>query len=887
MSDQGLGVYRRLLRLFPSRYRAEHGRALERLFLDTHAAWERERGRPGTAFWLRVVWDAVRGAAGEWLSTVRRASRPHAGTGMGAAGEMISSLAGDVRFALRQLARRPGLGLMVVVLMALGVAGNTAMFRIYNGLFLRPLPFVEPEQLVDLDETAPAWDLEYVGVAYPDFVEWRASNRTFESLAVFTEGGGNLSGDGRPERVGYVSASHDLDDVLGLEPRLGRFFTAEEDHPEGNRVALLSGDFWERRFASDPEVLGTTLVFDGRTVEIIGVLPPGADFVAEADLWLPLRETPESESGWYLSGVGRLREGVTLEAAREDLLAVHRGMLPDRAVNEVTSPVLASMRDRHLGAYRTSSAFIMGAVGIVLLLACANIAGLMLARSIARGPEIGIRLAMGAPRRRIVRQLLTESALLAIAGATVGTAVGVWTSDRLVARLAEELPRWVTFDLDGRLVAFTVLLTAGSALLFGLAPALHAARQPAATLAGAGRATTSFRHRRDLSVLVSAQVALALGLLVVGGLSTLDAYRVSRVEPGFATENVTAYRVQLPSARYPDDAARVAFVESYLDRLRALPDVEGATVANTLPLLGHWGWFFEVEDAPERSESYSNPVVLMRSVTPGYFDAMQVDLVRGRAFEERDGREGTQPVAIVNEMFVRTHMSDGRDPLGRIIHTGGDDDPRLTVIGVSRDIKHYGLDEPMRPGVYQPLRQVPLDAFYVALRTRPSAPSPLAEARAVTAELDPELPIYGDRTMESVLEASLWARRATSWLIAAFSGVALLLAVAGLYGVISYAVNQRTREIGLRMALGARAEQVQSQVVREGLLVVAVGAAVGLLAALAMGGVVSGLLVQVSPTEPVVYVAVTLLLVAVASAANYLPARRAAATDPMGALRGE
>ena len=886
MSEPGLQLYRRLLRLFPPRYRAEHGRALERLFLDTHAAWGRERGRHGAAFWLRIGWDASRAAAAEWLASARRmVSRPGSGS-RGGVGEMLSSLMGDIRFALRQLARQPGLGITVVVLMALGVAGNTAMFRIYNGLFLRPLPFEEAERLVDIDETAPAWDLEYVGVAYPDFLGWRASNRTFESMAVFTEGGGNLSGDGPPERVSYVSATHDLDDVLGLEPRLGRFFTAEEDDPDGPRVALLSGAFWERRFASDPSVVGSTLALDGRTVEIVGILPPAADFVAEADLWVPLRESREGGSGWYLTGVGRLREGVSLEAARADLLAVHAG-LPPVTMNEITSPVLASVRDRYLGAYRTSSAFIMGAVGIVLLLACANIAGLLFARSVARGPEIGVRLAVGAPRRRIIRQLLTESALLALAGALVGAALGVWTSARLVVRLAEEFPRWVTFDLDGRLVAFTVLLTAGSALLFGLAPALHAARQPAATLAGAGRSTTSVRHRRDLSLLVSAQVALALGLLVVGGLSTLDAYRVSRTDPGYATKDVTVYRVQLPAARYADDAARVAFVESYLERLRALPGVEGATVASTLPLLGHWGWFYEVEGAPERGEHDANPVVLTRSVTPGYFEAMQVELARGRVFDERDGREDSPPVVIVNETFVRTHMSDGRDPIGRRIRTGGDDDPYLTVIGVSRDVKHYGLDEPMRPGVYQPLRQIPLDGFYVALRTGPDGASPLAEARAVTAELDPELPIYADRTLQDVLDESLWARRATSWLIAAFSAVALLLAVAGLYGVISYAVNQRSREIGLRMALGARAEQVRRQVVREGLRVVAAGALVGLLAALALGGVVSGLLVQVSPTEPVVYAVVTLLLVTVALAANYLPARRAAATDPMGALRGE
>ena len=882
--SNGLRAYRALLRLFPPRYREDHGRGLERLFLDTHAAWGRERGGHGAAFWLHITGDVVRAAAAEWLEAARAVARPHPGRGME---DLVSSLVGDVRFAVRQLARHPAMGVMVVVLMALGVAGNTAMFRIYNGLFLRPLPFDQPERLVDFDETAPSWDLEYVGMAYPDFVEWRRSNRTFEAMAVFGEGGGNLSGEGPAERVGYLTATHDLDDVLRIEPRLGRFFTAEEDRPDGSRVALLGSDFWERRFAGDSAVVGKTISLDGETVEIIGVLPPAADFLAEADLWLPLRLGEDDPSGWFLRGVGRLQDGVALEQAREDLLAVHKGMLPGREVNEVTFPVVASLRDRHLGSYRTRSNFVMGAVAVVLLIACANIAGLMFARSLGRGPEIGIRLAMGAPRRRIVRQLLTESVLLALVGAGLGAALGVWGSDHVVGRLTDQFPRWVTFDLDGRFLAFALAVTAGSAVLFGLVPALHAAKQPAAALSGASRATASGRRRRALSALVSAEVALALGLLVVGGLSVLDAYRVGRVDPGFAHEGVTVYRLQLPSQRYPDSASQVAFVESYLERLRALPRVEGATVASSLPLIGHWGWFFEVEDGPQRVEGEPNPVVLMRSVAPGYFETMQVALASGRVFDERDGREGSPPVVIVNETFVRTHMSDGRDPIGRRIYTGWEDAPRLTVIGVARDIRHYGLDEPMRPGVYQPVRQVPLQSFHVVLRTAAEAPSPMAEARALTLEMDPELPLYSDRTLTSVLEGSLWARRATSWLIASFSGVALLLAVAGLYGVISYAVTQRRREIGVRMAMGARAEQVRGQVVREGMVVVGAGAVLGLAAALAMGHLVSGLLVQVSPKEPLVYVAVTALLMAVAAVANYLPAKRAAATDPMTVLRGE
>jgi predicted permease len=382
------------------------------------------------------------------------------------------------------------------------------------------------------------------------------------------------------------------------------------------------------------------------------------------------------------------------------------------------------------------------------------------------------------------------------------------------------------------------------------------------------------------------EVALAVGLLVVGGLSVLDVYRLGRIEPGFATEGITTWRMQLPQARYPDDEARLAFVDRYLERLRAIPGVQNAIVASTLPLSGHWGWFYEVEDAPARQEGESNPVVLTRSVTPGYFDAMGVRLVAGRAFDPFDGRDEASRAVIVNETFVRTHMDDGLDPVGRRIRTG-EGSPWLTVVGLAGDVKHYGLDEPVRPGVYQPIRQIPLRGFMVAIRSAPEAASPLPTARAVTAELDPELPLFAERTMASILADSLWARRATSWVIGAFSTVALLLAVAGLYGVISYSVGQRTREIGVRMAMGARARQVRGQVVRQGMAVVALGVALGVGAALASAGVVSSLLSQVEATEWRVYVGVCALLLAVAALANWLPARRAAALDPMTVLRSE
>ena len=886
--DRQVRVYRALLRLLPPGYRRQHGAALERLFRDTLTEWRRERGAPGAGFWLSVIGDASRAAAAEWLRALGDAVRPDPARGVG---EHMSTLMGDVRFALRQVARQPAHGLMVVLLMTLGVGGNAAVFRIFDGLFLKPLPFEEAERLLDLDETAPRWDLEFVGMAYPDFVAWRRDNRSFEGMAVFTGSGANLSDGVSAERVSLVQASHDLDDVLRIEPEIGRFFTEEEDVPGPPRVALLTHGFWESRFAADPSVVGRTISLSGIEVEIIGVLSRTADFVADAEIWIPLGEDVDSDSGWYLSGVGRLLPGVSLEQAREDLLAIHKGMIADRDVNDITSPVLHTLRERYLGDYEASSGFLLGAVGIVLLIACANIAGLMFARSLARGPEIAVRLAMGAPRGRIVRQLLTESAILAVLGAAAGAALGAWSSGLLVERLRRQFPSWVTFDLDGTFVAFTVLVTAGAALLFGLAPALHAAGQPAASLGGSSRSTASRRRRRALSTLVAAEVALAVGLLVVGGLSVLDAHRVGRIDPGFAIEGVTTWRVELPAVRYENSEARLAFVDRYLERLQAIPGVLGATAASSLPLSGHWGWFYSVEGAPPRDEGESNPVVLTRAVTPGYFDAMDVRIVQGRALDDFDGREDGARAVVVNETFVRTHMADGRDPVGRRIHTGqsppADDAGWITVVGVARDVKHYGLDEPVRPGVYQPMRQIPRAGFMVAVRSAPGAASPLPTVRAITAEMDAELPLYQERTMKTILDDSLWTRRATSWVIGAFSTVALLLAVAGLYGVISYSVGQRAREISIRMAMGARAQQVRGQVVRQGMVVVAAGVAVGLGVVLALGGVVSRILSQVGPTEPIVYVGVCALLVVVAGLASWLPARRAAALDPMAVLRSE
>ena len=884
--DRGRRAYRALLRLFPPGFRRARGEEMERLFAEVRAAWMDERGRPGLRFWTSVAWDVARGAAAEWWTLARGTTGQATEV---AGGESMSKMIADVRYAWRRILREPLYAGLILLLMIVGIGGNAAVFRVFDGLFLRPLPFDEAGRLVDLDETAPQWNLEYVGIAYPDFVAWREANRTFASMAVYSSGGANFASEGSAERISYVSASHDLDDVLRLEPEVGRFFTAAEDVPDGPKVVLLSDGFWAQRFDRDAGVLGTSISLDGEPFEIVGVLPPEARFVADAQLWTPLQEDPASTDGWYLTGVGRLAPGVTMERALADLTSVHKGQIESRAVNEITSPVMSSLRDRYLGDVRLGAGLLVAAVGIVLLIACANIAGLMVARSLSREDEIGVRLALGAGRLRIASQLLTESALLALLGAVGGTALGLWGSGALVSAMADRFPPWITFDLDGRIFAFSLLLTAAATLLFGLAPALRMARGTPAALGN--RTTASAARRRGMGLLVMGEVALALVLLVVGGLSTLDVWRLGRVDPGFRVDHVTAYSISLPSARYPDTASREAFVQSYLDRLGAERGVEHVAAASSLPLAGHWGWFYVVEDEAPRGDDEGNPVVLNRVVTPGYLETMGVRLLAGRDFDAFDGREEGAGVVIVNETFARTRMGGVDEAVGRRIAPGtsapDDETDWLTVVGVTHDVKHYGVDEPMRPGVYQPWRQLPRSGMNIAMVYDGATADAVSTARRVTAELDPELPLADVRTMTESMDRSLWTRRATSWLIGTFSAVALLLAVAGLYGVISYSVGQRAREISVRMAVGARHGQVLGQVFRQGMLLVAAGAGLGLLASVAAGGFVAGILVEVGPLEPVVYIVVTVLLAIVAAAANLIPARRASRLDPMVALRGE
>ncbi len=795
----------------------------------------------------------------------------------------------NLKLALRILSRRPGFALTVCAMLAVGIAGNTTIFSIYNGLFLRPLPFRGGDRLVDLDETAPKWNLRFVSIANADFHAWRERNSTFEQMAFYTGRDCSLSGHGPAQRVRSLRVTRGMLDVFQLQPAIGRNFLPEEDRPNGAKVVLLGHDLWRRQFNGDPNVLGRVLKLDAEPFTVVGVLPREAVFPIAADVWFPLAAGTEGGS-WYLSGIGRLKPGVTIEQARAGLTRIHRGLVATgRGVNDITSPVVNGVRERVLGDLKPGAVVLLGAVAVVLLIACANIAGLMMVRAFARSREIAIRAALGASRGDIVRQMLAESVVLGVAGGAAGILLGRLVLHAMLASLPDDrLPRWVSFAFDGRSAGFGIAITAAAAILFGLAPALSAVKGNLQDrLRDTARSSLSRQRRSFLSVLVVGEIGLALLLLTSAGLLFQALRSVLKVEPGFRAENVLTFRVSMPQAKYPKDEQRVAYVERVIERLRALPGVKYAGAASSVPLGGHWGEFFVAEGQPPLGPNDQNPVVLNVAASPGYLDAIGVKFVAGRQFTERDGDAGTR-AAIVNETFARRFFPGGNAVGKRIRYAGDKDKPKwIEVVGVTRDVKHYGLDREMAPSVYVPFRQYVIPFTNVVLRTTIDPRALVAPAREVLRQVDSELPMLQPTTMTEQLDRSLWQRRFLSWLAAAFAGVALLLAAGGIFGVISHAVSQRTQEIGIRIALGASPARVMRQVLCHGLVLLALGVPVGIAAAVGLGGVLQRALFGVSARDPLTYSVAVIAVAAVVLASNIVPARRAASVDPIRALRAE
>jgi putative ABC transport system permease protein len=794
----------------------------------------------------------------------------------------------DLRFALRQLQLNPGFAAITVLTLALGIAGNIVIFTIFNSFYLRPFPFAEPERLVDLDETAPRWNLEYTGVAYPDFAGWREHNRSFEGMAVWCFDSYNLSFQGNADQVRAARVTHDLPAVLRIAPSLGRFFTAEEDRPGGGKVAVLGHGFWKRQFGADEAVLGQNLRLNHEPFTIVGILPPDEGLLVEADLWLPLALDPTMRQGWFLRGVGRLRPNVSMAAARDDLNRIHRGLVDSQAADANTSPRLTRLSDRFFGAQRLMIQILLGAVGVVLLIACGNVSALMLARGLGRSRELGLRLSLGATPARLARLIGVETFTLAILGGVAGMVLGRWGLNALLNAVAQKPPVWVSFDLDWRVVLFAGFMVIVSATL-GALPVIRAALKVdlrGALQSSALQSTTLGSGRRSLHILVVSEVALTLVLMIQAGLMVQAFHSLQRVDPGYRPDHVLLYSMSLPAIKYGSRESQSTFFEEHLERLRSLPGVTSASAVSAPPLGGHWGNFFTAESAPAAGPDQKDPVVLQRIAFPGYFEAMGIPIISGRPFTNQDGDQDGARAVIVNETFAKRFWQNN-NALGQRIRHRHQDALWMTVVGVAKDVKHYGLDQPMIPGVYIPYNQDPQRGMTIVVRASVEPSSLVPSVRALVRQTDTDLAVSDVATMEEQLAQSNWVRRLSASLFAVFSGVALLMAVGGIYGAFSYVVTRRTQEIGVRLALGAQRREVLWLVARQGLAMSGLGAGIGLVVAVMLTPVTGHLLLGVSPVDPLTFTGVALLLTTVAMIACWLPARRAARVDPIVALRCE
>jgi predicted permease len=879
--------YRLLLRLAPRHLRDKHGAGLEALF--RHRLEEaRTRGRGAAILaWLHAAGDMLTAYPPEWRRRWRRRGR------VGVPAERRSNMLGsDLRYAWRALSHQKFGSAVVVSMLALGIAANVAVFSLINGLFLKRLPFPEPERLVYINETAPRWNLEMTGITYADFAQWQKAQEAFDAIATLNRRSFNVATDNGADRVDGASVSADFAKVLGIDPVIGRMFTAEEDRPNGPNLALIGTALWHERFGGRTDVLGQTIRLNSRQFTIIGVLPLSAEFPGGVRLWTAQQGDPNSVESYSLEGFGRLKPGATLARGAADLLRAHQPIFDTRDKQKNVLPLVRDLRQHLTADYDMIVSTLGAAVSLLLIVACANVAAVMLARALTRRREIGIRLAVGASRGRLLRQLLVENLILSAVGAALGLVVGNWAIQLLIESLPNQAPRWASFALDARMVIFTLAICIVTALLFGWAPALHAMDPDLRTAVATDTAgsTPMIRGRRTLRALVVAEFALASLMFVCGGLLVRAYDRVRHVDPGFNPNGVLTLTVSLPGVTYADNPARLRFFERLESRLRTLPGVTNAGTISCAPISDcHWGVFYHAEGAPPRGPDDPNPIILNRMASAGYFETMGIRLKRGRFFTEQDGREAADhaSVIIVNQTFARTLWPEGKDPIGQRVRGGGPKAPWLTVVGVVEDVKHYGLERVMRPGVYVPLPRIPLSTMSFAIKTVGDAAALIPTVRALVREMNPELPIYNARTMIDRMTLSLTLRAAYSWMLVVFAGVALLLALGGSYGVTSYLVSQRTRELGIRVALGARRSDISRAVMKGSVAIIAIGVALGIGGAIGGGRFLSSLLFGVPPHDALILTIAAAALFTTGLLANWLPARRAARVDPMVSLRAD
>jgi putative ABC transport system permease protein len=814
----------------------------------------------------------------------------------------------DLRYAFRGLRQRPGFTLVAVLTLALGIGANTAIFSVVNGVLLRALPYERPERLAMIWGHRDQQPLAELSV--PELWDLRERTHAFTSVAAFADGNINLTGTGTPERIraGYFTANTPA--VLGVAPAIGRGFTTEEDLPGGPAVVLLGDGLWRRRFGADPKVIGRVLTLDDTPTTVVGVMPPDFQLPthyagAPKELWAPMQLDPSTNRGvrgWhFLEVIGRFRDGVTLETASAETSTLMRGMLaayPMEYTPEFDGSATA-VRQAVVGDVRPALLVLLGAVALLLLIACANVAGLLLARSEARQREIALRTALGAGRVRLVRQLLTESLLLAAAGGLVGLLLAVWGVQGLVLAAPPSVPRLDAVGIDLRVLGYALGVTLLTGILFGLAPALHAVRGDlTGGLTDGGRAGTIGRGRQRVrQALVTGQVAVALVLVTGAGLLVQSFLRLRQVDPGFVPEHLLTARVELSPVRYQANDVKRRFYESLLERLRSIPGVRSAATARALPMtgkldIGDWSFVLEGQAASPPLPTDWHPAD-WQVVSPGYFATMGIPVRQGRDFAATD-RLGAPGAIIVNRTLARQVWSHG-DALGQrvLLGGGGADSVWRTVVGIVGDVRHRGLTASPRPEMFLPYAQFPAGtgnappAMHVVLRTA-GDPSALTTALAASvAAIDPDVPLSGVQTMETAMGSWAAERRLIMLLVSGFAVVALVLGSVGIYGVMAHVVAQREREIGVRMALGALPGQILGLVVSQSAWLVGAGIVAGTIGALAVTRLLTGLLFEVRPTDPLTFLGTALVLVVAAAAATLVPALRAVRTDPAHALRSE
>ncbi|HKG60290.1 MAG TPA: ABC transporter permease [Pyrinomonadaceae bacterium] len=809
----------------------------------------------------------------------------------------MNMLFNDLRYTLRGLLKRPGFTVIAVLTLALGIGANTAIFSVVNAVLLKPLAAKDPDRLMTFWHSAPAKGLKHVDLNDALVAYYRDRTRTFQGLAAFETGKFSITGAGEPEVVPGAIVTFNYFEVLGREPLYGRTFTPQEDTPGNNHVALLSYALWQRRYGGNPNIVGRSINLDGALATIVGIMPSDFDFPNPAEranssghmqLWVPKGLDPQDATSWNLLAVGRLQPGATREEAEKEINALYVAwtaengrQLGDGAIGSTTSTVMLPLQQNIVGEVRRPLLVLLGAIALVLLIACANLTNLLLARASARRREIAVRQCLGASATTIARQTLTESLLLSFCGSVAGVLLAVWIVTALKSFVSSQIPHIESARVDGTVLLFTVAIMLLTGVLCGLAPALRASR---INLQGAikegARGSASGSNKRLNNIFVVSQLALSLVLLIGAALFLQSFRNLLSVNPGFRAENVLMARLSLPETKYKERPE----VESFYNQVRAgvssLPGVQAVELCQVVPFSGGGGGGpFTVEGF----EGQPAKVAWLRSTTPGYFGAMGMPVLKGRAFASSD-TEKSQPVAIVDERLARMYAPDG-DLVDKRIRIG--DGPWLTIVGVVPNVKNRKLDEEAWPYLYRPYSQWVRRETMLVVRGAINPQSLVGQIRQEVAKLDPELPLSDVSSIQQAMDRSLVTARLTNSLLVGFAVTALLLALTGIYGVMSLNVANRRNEFGIRLALGAQTSNVLKLILGQGLKLAAVGVALGLLAAIAFTRLLKGLLFGISASDPLTFGLIAALLVGVALLACWIPARRATRVDPLKALRNE